>query len=190
MGDGTKIALTALSLLLVGACGVRPVAPAQPTLPISAGPSTVWKPGPETLEPGVCPASGVRYEAGPVEAALGHRAVVLTMRNCGSDPRTVSGYPAIAVLNNAGVPLDIEVRHDSSYMARDPGPKTRKLEPGAELLSVVAWSATVTHGELETGAALTVSTLPGEKPQTLAVETDLGTTGKVELTAWDVELAQ
>ncbi|WP_116043261.1 DUF4232 domain-containing protein [Amycolatopsis palatopharyngis] len=194
MGDGKRVAVAALVLLSVGACGQGDTALTRSTT--TSGTTftpapTVWRPSePANPEPKACPDSGVRHEAGQVEAALGHRAVVLTLVNCGSVPRVVTGYPAVAVLDPAGVPVDVEVRHDSSYMAIDPGPKTIELDPGDSLLSVVAWSATVTDGESETGAALAVSSLPGQKPQTLEVETDLGTTGEIEVTAWDVALAR
>ncbi|GAA4553655.1 DUF4232 domain-containing protein [Amycolatopsis samaneae] len=123
-----------------------------------------------------------------VEAALGHRAVVLTLTNHGEVTRTITGYPEVRVLDGNGRALDVLVKRDSSYMARDPGPKPVTLAPGGHLLAVVSWSNTVTDGDPSTGAAIAVAVAPGEPPRTLPVRTDLGTTGEVTVNAWAAEL--
>jgi hypothetical protein len=85
---------------------------------------------------------------------------------------------------------DVDVVRGSSYMAQDLGPKTVTLAPAASLQSVVAWSGTVTAGEPVTGTALAVTSVPGENPQILRVETDLGTTGEIDVTAWSATSAE
>ncbi|MGW4592897.1 DUF4232 domain-containing protein [Amycolatopsis thermoflava] len=136
------------------------------------------------------PADCARYESGPVEPALGHRAFVLTLTNCGTAARAVSGYPDVQVLGPEGEVLDVRVERGSSYMAIDPGPGTFALAPGKSLVTVVSWANTVTDGEIVTGSALAVASKPGEAPRQLPVETDLGTTGEITVTAWATELAR
>jgi hypothetical protein len=125
---------------------------------------------------------------GLVDAALGHRAVVLTLRNCGSGTLTINGYPEIAVLDAARKTVKLTVQHGSSYMARDPGTQRIRLAKGEEVLSVVAWSNTVTDGDTTNGTYLAVAPAKGEPTANWPVFTDLGTTGKVELTAWCTKL--
>ncbi|KAA9160282.1 DUF4232 domain-containing protein [Amycolatopsis acidicola] len=140
--------------------------------------------------PGQCDENGLSYSAGPVDAALGHRAFVVTLRNCGTGAKQVSGYPDVTVLNGAGEQLDVRIDHGNSYMARDPGPRSFSLEPGKPLLSVFSWSSTVSEGEKQTGAAVTVA-VAGERARTVPVDfIDLGTTGQLSVTAWNTGLLQ
>ncbi|OXM63386.1 MULTISPECIES: DUF4232 domain-containing protein [Amycolatopsis] len=136
------------------------------------------------------PADCAHYDAGLVDAALGHRGFVLTLTNCGTAARAVSGYPDVQVLGPEGRVLDVRVERGTSYMAIDPGSGTFALAPGKSLVSVVSWANTVTDGEVLTGSALGVASRPGEAPQRLPVETDLGTTGEITVTAWAEELAR
>ncbi|QWF81910.1 hypothetical protein HUW46_05345 [Amycolatopsis sp. CA-230715] len=110
------------------------------------------------------------------------------MVNCGTKSLRVEGYPAVAVLDAARKPMEIAVEHGSSYMARDPGAQPQTLEPGQHLLSVLSWSNTVTAGESATGSFATVTPVPGGEARTLPVDTDLGTTGKLTVTAWAPKL--
>ncbi|HEV7978652.1 DUF4232 domain-containing protein [Amycolatopsis sp.] len=188
MGKVRNSVFAVLLLVSMSACGQAVGAP-----PVSAPPTTmptVWEPTSEAPEPTTCPASGIHYGAGVIEAALGHRAVVLTLANCGQAPQEINGYPDVRVLGPWRQPLDVRVNHDSSYMATDPGPAKVTLVTGEKLLSVVSWSATVMDGDTVTGAALSVTTVPGEAPQILTVKTDLGTTGEVDVTAWAAKIAQ
>jgi hypothetical protein len=73
-------------------------------------------------------------------------------------------------------------------VARDPGPQQIRLAKGEALLAVVAWSNTVTEGDTMNGSYLAVAYAKGEPTAVWPVFTDLGTTGKVELTAWCAKL--
>ncbi|MFF1611341.1 DUF4232 domain-containing protein [Amycolatopsis sp. NPDC058278] len=130
------------------------------------------------------PSSGLSLSVGQVEAGLGHRASVLTLTNRDAAPRKVTGYPDLKILAGDGAPLDVQVLHETSYFAPDPGPQDLTLQPGEKALSVLAWSATVTSGDKHTGAAISVVPLPGEPAQKQPLETDLGTTDTVKLSAW------
>ncbi len=109
---------------------------------------------------------------------------MLTLTNRDSAPRKVTGYPDLKILAGDGAPLDVQVRHETSYFAPDPGPQDLTLQPGEKALSVLAWSATVTSGDQHTGAAISVVPVPGEPAQKQPLETDLGTTDTVKLSAW------
>ena len=130
------------------------------------------------------PSTGLSLSVGQVEAGLGHRASVLTLTNLDSVPRKVTGYPDLKILAGDGSPLEVKVLHETSYFAPDPGPQDLTLQPGEKALSVLAWSATVTSGDKHTGAAIAVIPIPGEPAQKQPLETDLGTTDTVELSAW------
>ncbi|HET6705125.1 DUF4232 domain-containing protein [Amycolatopsis sp.] len=130
------------------------------------------------------PSKGLSLSVGQVEAGLGHRASVLTLTNLDAIPRKVTGYPALKVLAGDGTSLDVQVLHETSYFAADPGPQDLTLQPGEKALSVLAWSATVTSGDKRTGAAIAVVPIPGEPEQRQPLETDLGTTDTVKLSAW------
>ncbi|SFP84484.1 Protein of unknown function [Geodermatophilus dictyosporus] len=155
--------------------------PTHPDEPVPASPSPVAP---------VCSPLGLSVTAGEVDAGLGHRAVVLTVTNCGSGPRVVTGYPDVAVLDATGAPMPFTVAHDSSYMVRDPGPAPLVLQPGQTAVTGVSWSATVTAGGLTEGQALRVVPVPGDVAQVLPVWVDAGTTGEIAVAAWATELAQ
>lgn len=178
-----------LIVVLVAGCGTEVASRGAPppATPVPTGEATG---GPiPTPPPKVCPASGAQVTVGPVEAALGHRAVVLTVTNCRPATLTLDGYPEVAVLDYWRKPLGTTVAHDSSYMAIDPGPKPVRLRKGQTALAVVAWSNTVADGaDPQTGQFLKVAARTGESQAVWPVVTDLGTTGKLELTAWAREL--
>jgi hypothetical protein len=172
-------------VLLVGGCGTEVASQGAPppATPVPTGEATG---GPiPTPPPKVCPASGAQVSVGPVEAALGHRAVVLTVTNCRATALTLNGYPAVVVLDYWRKPLGTTVAHDSSYMAMDPGPQRLRLGKGQTAVSVVAWSNTVADGsDPQAGQFLKVAASKGDAQAVWPVMTDLGTTGKLEVTAW------
>ncbi|MET8850442.1 DUF4232 domain-containing protein [Amycolatopsis sp. NPDC004625] len=161
-----------LALALLAGCGSPPPPPAPTPAP---SPSPTYGPPPPT---------GLSLSVGQVEAGLGHRASVLTLTNRDTVARKVTGYPDLKVLAGDGEPLDVQVLHETSYFAPDPGPQNLTLQPGEKAVSVLAWSATVTSGDQHTGAAISVVPIPGEPAQKQPLETDLGTTDTVKLSAW------
>jgi hypothetical protein len=165
-----------LAVLLLAGCG-SPPPPPPPPVPTTASP---------TYAPP--PSSGLSLSVGPVEAGLGHRASVLTLTNRDTAPRKVSGYPDLQVLAGDGSPLAVHVEHGTSYFARDLGPRDLTVQPGATVVAVLAWSATVTSGDPHTGAAIAVVPVPGEPAQKQPLETDLGTTDTVTLSSWSTEI--
>ncbi|WP_081736450.1 DUF4232 domain-containing protein [Amycolatopsis orientalis] len=175
-----KLGLLGGMLLVVAGCTASP--------PPAPAPLTVPTPEPGLVEPAGCLDTGVTVKSGPVEAALGHRAIVLTLTNCGQAPRTLTGYPEVRLLDKEKRPMNVSIEHGGSYMAIDPGVSPQTVQPGGTLLSVVSWSNTVTVGSPEAGAYVTVAAAKGDPEQRITVDTDLGTTGKLTLTAWNPKL--
>ncbi len=165
-------------LLVALSAGCDSPAPPPPPVPTVA-PSPTYAPP---------PSSGLSLSVGPVEAGLGHRASVLTLTNLDTRPRKVTGYPDLKVLAGDGTPLDVKVEHGTSYFARDLGPQDLTVQPGAKVVAVLAWSATVTSGDTRTGAAISVVPVPGEHEQKQPLDTDLGTTDTVTLSSWATEI--
>lgn len=148
------------------------------------------EPGPRptptpTKPPKTCPASGASITAGPVEPALGHRAMVVTVTNCRAETLTLNGYPEIGVLDGKRAKLKVAVVHGSSYMATDPGPKKIELRKGESALAAVSWSNTLEAGlEKAEGSFLSVASGNGDPAVIWPEWLDLGSTAKVQLTAW------
>ncbi|MGY1794451.1 DUF4232 domain-containing protein [Geodermatophilus sp. SYSU D00525] len=163
-----------------------PTPAAEPTAPTPA-PGAPEVPQPVTP---TCSPLGLLVTAGPVDAGLGHRGVVVTVTNCGDVPRDVTGYAEVSVLDGTGRPMPFTVAHESTYTVRDPGPSPLVLQPGQSAVTGVSWSATVTDGGLTEGRALHVVPVPGDPGQVLPMWVDAGTTGEVAVAAWATELAQ
>lgn len=183
-------------LLVLAGCGTesaatvttdsRPTSTPSPRRPLGPTPFTTVGPTPTPTPPRpTCPPSGASISVGPVEAALGHRAVVIKLTNCRSTPITVNGYPDVAVLNAKRRTMNMTITHGNSYLAIDPGPAKLPLRKGETALAVVSWSSTVGAGkDNEAGTYLAVTGAATDHPIVWPVDTDLGTTAKLTQTAW------
>ncbi|WP_336323527.1 DUF4232 domain-containing protein [Streptomyces lavendofoliae] len=167
----------------------RPAAP--PPLPEPSPPGTPPRTAsgaPGAAEPG-CPASGVRVGTGTTEAAMGLRAMGLTLRNCGTKPFEVNGYPAVEVLGERHEKLDVTVRRGSSVDS-SAVPSTFVLAPGGQARASVVWRNTVTRTDVVATNGAYVRVVPGSgaAAQTVAPADggplDLGNTGTLEVTPW------
>jgi hypothetical protein len=186
------------ALLVLAGCGTesaatvttdsRPTSTPSPTL--GPTPFTTVGPTPTPTPPRpTCPPTGASISVGPVDAALGHRAVVIKLTNCRATPITVNGYPDIAVLNAKRRTMNVTITRGNSYMAIDPGPTKLSLRKGQTALAVVSWSSTVEAGEdKEAGTYLAVARAATDHPVVWPVDTDLGTTAKLTQTAWCLKL--
>ncbi|MFE7138824.1 DUF4232 domain-containing protein [Streptomyces sp. NPDC057644] len=199
----TLTALTGCSGFLVPAGeGERPdpapsaAAPRAETLPPTPTPGAdapaygaPAQTGPTSAPPGKCPASGVVVDMGPVETGMMHRAVVLTLTNCGRKPYAVDGYPWVRALGEDGRPLPVEVNEDGSYFGSDPGPKKLLLDPGLTVKSILAWVSTPEGGDLIEGDALAISAAPGLPTRVFPLEGhDIRLMDELNTTAWRTEL--
>ncbi|MFJ8995411.1 DUF4232 domain-containing protein [Streptomyces sp. NPDC102279] len=155
-------------------------------------PSSVPSPSlsPSGAVPGLrgsgCPASGLRFGTGPVDAAMGLRAMTLTLTNCGKRPYVVDGYPeVVAVLGPEGVRVTgvrAVAGTDQVPMApRDPGPKAFTLRPGERASAGLYWRMAA-----EEGSYLRVAPRKGQRAVTLPLPDplDIGPRNTLGVTAW------
>jgi hypothetical protein len=123
-----------------------------------------------------------------VDAAMGLRALTLTLTNCGDAALTVRGYPDLEVLDAAGNPLRVAVHHGVTVTTGipDPGPAALTLRHGEQAVAVLAWRNAVTDPTVTatTGAAFAVTPPGGTAPQVLHETIDVGNTGRLDTTAW------
>ncbi|SFX00255.1 Protein of unknown function [Streptomyces atratus] len=157
---------------------------------LSGRPPGTRGPGPTPTVRAGCPSSGVVVDMGEVEAALGHRAVGLTLTNCGSKPYRVHGYPSVRALDEAGDRLPVPVNPGSSYMGTDRGPQEVMLEPGKTMRSLLAWVSTPTGGDLIEGDALEIAPAPGLEARTFPLKgSDVRLLDELDMTAWRTDPA-
>ncbi|MFF3752281.1 DUF4232 domain-containing protein [Streptomyces sp. NPDC002018] len=151
---------------------------AGPTDPAGSVPSA---------EPAGCPPSGVSVRPGPVDAAMGHRAVVITLENCGERPLRVNGYPEVGVLDADREPLTVKLTHGHAYTdaGRDQGPRPYTLERGDTVQSVLHWNNRITDTRpAGSGAYVVIAPAEGARRNTVPLLLDIGTSGELDVTAW------
>lgn len=182
-----------VAMVLAAACaapGTRPGTQAPPRpLPPTVVPTSSTAP-PETTA--TCSAAGVLIRVGGTDAAMGLRVVTIELVNCGTQPYTVNGYPAIRVLGDHREPLDVATDQGTTSIpgaaALNAGPRPVTLGPGQTAVATVAWRNLVTDATVvaTTGTYLEVARAAGEPPQILAPDgpIDVGNTGRIGVTAW------
>ncbi|WP_052852427.1 DUF4232 domain-containing protein [Streptomyces avicenniae] len=161
-----------------------PSAPASPVQPERA-------PEPAVVEE-TCPPEGVRLGAGPVDAAMGLRAMRILLTNCGDEPRTVSGHPSLTVLDEESAPLDVEITHDPVEFAPTPDfaepPGEVVIPPDGVAYAVLMWRNTVTDATVVATLGTGLSVVVTEDGTTQTVEPDggldLGNTGLLAVSPW------
>ncbi|WP_420036554.1 DUF4232 domain-containing protein [Streptomyces sp. cg28] len=200
---------TAVALLVAG-CGTRTSGAGALAEPSSSGtdPGRVHlgtlDPGapqygklrtapPTTAAPtGPCPDSGVRVTAGVAEAAMGLRALRVTLTNCGTNTVALSGYPRLRLAGSDGTPVEgVRVLQGTGQITtgvKDPGPHRLTLRHGESAATVLAWRNTctdTTHPPV-TVDRVTVDPGIGGGIQTVTPDPplDLGSTGRLGTTAW------
>ncbi|WP_035739608.1 DUF4232 domain-containing protein [Parafrankia elaeagni] len=105
-------AATSLAVLLTGCGGEDAADQAVEPAPVTAGASAPSRPaagGPATTEvtdvkdgPPTCAASGLTAVVADLEGAAGHVYGHLVLTNSGSTPCTITGYPGVSVVDDAG----------------------------------------------------------------------------------------
>ncbi|MEU6766284.1 DUF4232 domain-containing protein [Streptomyces sp. NPDC046853] len=166
-------------------------APADPVPPTEDPAATAPPQGTDASSPS-CPASGVRIEPSIVDAAMGLRAMSVTLTNCGKDTYRLKGYPKLRVLDEHREPLDVQILEGTEpVMTRDDDPgadHTVTLRKGEAAYTVLAWRNTVTDTTTTavSGTYLKVTPVPGARSATVTPQgrIDLGNTGRIGTTAW------
>ncbi|MDF6021813.1 DUF4232 domain-containing protein [Streptomyces sp. JH34] len=162
----------------------------------TAGPAPAPAPGVTTDAPaqgapspsvpaGGCPASGAVVDMGPVEAAMFHRAVTLTLTNCGKRPYRVHGYPSVRALGDDGERIPVPVNAGGSMFGNDEGPEEVVLDPGGKVTSILAWVSTEEGGDLIEGDALEIAAAPDAGARVFPLEEhDVRLMDELNTTAW------
>ncbi|MFJ3702294.1 MULTISPECIES: DUF4232 domain-containing protein [unclassified Streptomyces] len=137
-----------------------------------------------------CPASGAVVDMGPVETAMFHRAVTLTLTNCGQRPYRVRGYPSVRALGDDGERIPVPVNAGGSMFGDDEGPEEVVLRPGGQVTSVLAWVSTQEGGDLIEGDALEIAAAPDSGARVFPLEQhDLRLMDELNTTAWRTDTA-
>ncbi|MEU3512631.1 DUF4232 domain-containing protein [Streptomyces longwoodensis] len=139
--------------------------------------------------PGVCPPSGIRVTADDGDAAMGLRVVGLRLDNCGTRAVSLDGYPDLTLLDGDREPVDgVRVLHGSGGIATvsgfDDPPRPFTLAPGRSASAALMWRNTTGSGAAVDAPHVRVRALPGAAPVTVTPHLDLGTTGKLGVSAW------
>ncbi|MFF5896611.1 DUF4232 domain-containing protein [Streptomyces argenteolus] len=138
-----------------------------------------------TAVTGDCPPAGVTVDMGEVQTAMFHRAVVLTLTNCGKEPYRVHGYPAVRALGEEGERLAVPVNPGGSMFGNDEGPEEVMLKPGGAVRSTLAWVSTEEGSDLIEGDALEISAAPDTGARVFPLEGhDLRLMDELNTTAW------
>lgn len=169
-----------VAALAVGGC-VNPPAESAGTPEASASAA------PASSAQSSCPASGAQVSVGPVDAASGLRAVTLSLVNCGSAPYPVAGYPGLELLDEQEQAIDVQVIQEPDPIGNGAvvGPASMTLQPDQRAQAVLLWRNTVELGAVDTpGSYLAVTPSPQEAPQLVALDVDLGTTGRLTVGPW------
>ncbi|MFG2587145.1 DUF4232 domain-containing protein [Streptomyces sp. NPDC048438] len=198
-------ALTAATLTLSGCAGFLVPAgegepgPTRTTRPADAEPApgagaTTEAPAQGAPTPAApadgCPASGVVVEMGPVQTAMFHRAVTLTLTNCGKQPYRVHGYPSVRALGDEGERIPVPVNAGGSMFGNDEGPEEVMLKPGASVTSTLAWVSTQEGGDLIEGDALEIAAGPDTGARVFPLEGhDIRLMDELNTTAWRARTA-
>ncbi|MEV0135563.1 DUF4232 domain-containing protein [Dactylosporangium sp. NPDC050688] len=183
------------ALAVLAGCGTIPAHPdgaaARPDVsvpevvptPLPATPSALVDTAPQCLAPGVA------LSVGEVDAALGLRAVGITLRNCGTATYTVQGYPAVDVLDADRKVLDVTVLDGTSNVATieryDAPPERLAVPPGGTAVAVLVWrNLTTDAATVAKGAYVSVAPVDGQARHVLALSVDPGNTGRLAVSPW------
>ena len=171
-----------------GASTTAPPVSNEPLAPPPTADVPAQGPDPTPTAQGDCPASGARVGMGEVETAMFHRAVVLTLTNCGHKGYPVNGYPSVQALGEEGERLPVKVNPGGSYFGSDPGARAITLKPGGTVRSVLAWVSTQEGGDLIEGDALEIAAAPDAGSRVFPlVGHDIRLMDELNMTAWRVQ---
>lgn len=138
-----------------------------------------------------CPSSGAVVEMGEVQTAMFHRAVVLTLTNCGGGAYRVHGYPSVQALGEEGERLPVKVNPGGSMFGNDLGAREVVLRPGETVSSILAWVSTEEGGDLIEGDALEIAPATDTGARVFPLEGhDMRLMDELNMTAWRTELPE
>jgi hypothetical protein len=138
---------------------------------------------------GSCPASGVRLTADDGDAAMGLRVVGLRLVNCGTSPYRLDGYPQLTLLDASREKVDgvtiVKGGGDIALVSGfDDPPAPVTLQPGESATAGLMWRNTTTDGTPVNVPYVRVRAKAGAAPVMVTPRLDLGTTGRLGVSAW------
>ncbi|GAA2303896.1 DUF4232 domain-containing protein [Streptomyces kunmingensis] len=141
---------------------------------------------------GPCPDSGMRVTAGDTNAAMGLRALTVTLDNCGEATFELYGYPRLDLKGEDGTPVEgvrvLEGTGEITTGQPDSGPARITVGPGEAAHTVLVWRNTYddTRHPPVTVDRFTVDPRLGRGTPTVRPDAplDLGSTGRLGTTAW------
>ncbi|MFF1546509.1 DUF4232 domain-containing protein [Streptomyces sp. NPDC058291] len=145
--------------------------------------------GEAPAEADTCPPSGIRVTADEGDSAMGLRVVGLLLENCGERDYTVNGYPEVSLLDEDRQPVDgVRILRGGGGIATvtgfDDPPRTVTLKPGERASADLMWRNTTGFGTAVDVPYVRVRARPGAAPVMITPHLDLGTTGKLGVSAW------
>jgi len=115
--------------------------------------------------------------------------LTLSVTDCARGDRTVSGYPRVEVLGTDHRPVHVDIHQGITVTDAidDPAPTRLRLHPGERATAALAWRDLVTGDGTGpyapvVGSALRIAV--GGPAQTLPATLDLGSAGRLDITAW------
>jgi len=154
---------------------------------------TATPPAPQpTTTTTATPPKGPLVTLGASDAASGLRVITIHLGNCGTTPLTVTGYPALRVLDEDHKPIDVRVDNGADSVALVPSlqhpPTTFTLAAGQQADAAVLWKNRVTDSTVEAtnGTYFDLAPAGGQPWQTRKPDgpIDLGNTGKLAVSPW------
>ncbi|MCQ1952049.1 DUF4232 domain-containing protein [Arthrobacter sp. zg-Y238] len=130
-----------------------------------------------------CTGEEVESSIGGWDAATGHRAAQITVRNTGTRSCTVQGYPDLDFESSDGWVMGITAVHGGSHMTEDPPVQPVTLAPGEAATASIGWRGTAGAGMVRVGTLL-VAPYSGTQRQELEADIDLAEPGYLTVTAW------
>ncbi|OHX05390.1 hypothetical protein BFV98_21620 [Micromonospora sp. WMMB235] len=188
------------SVRLIGALtGVTLMAACAPAQGPAEGvsdpmPTAPPRPGAATAEPtpaATCSPEGVAITELGVSAAMGLRAMGLDLLNCGDRPYELRGYPAVALRDADGDPIEVRIIPGAKPITSgfDHPPTRIVLAPGERAGAALIWRNLVTDATVPAtnGTGLDVAPVAGRPAHPVALDgpIDLGNTGRLGVSAWE-----
>ncbi|MCM3661361.1 DUF4232 domain-containing protein [Georgenia satyanarayanai] len=160
-----------------------PAAPEPEPVPTGT-PVPEVAPGEWQVDPLWCTSGQLEFTAGPVDAALGVRAMPVHATNVADAACVLEGYPDIALGATRTGAVDVEVDFGGDTVVEDPGLRRIELAPGERAVTVLGWRAPAASSA-EPADWLHVAGYHGGRREMVEVDTDI-TGGTVSVTAWEL----
>lgn len=181
-GVGTAVAAPAAEAARAAAVSAAPEPEPEPAPTGTPVPEVA--PGDWQVDPLWCTSGQLELTAGPVDAALGVRAMPVYATNVADAACVLEGYPDVAFGATLTGAVDVEVDFGGDTVVEDPGVHRVELAPGERAVTVLGWR-TPAASSVEPADWLHVARFHGARREMVEGDTDI-TGGTVSVTAWEL----